>query len=109
MDGGHFTIPTRVYLTVEQRTKLDGLLRLAEQSLDGLLTDLLAAYLIGQTDPLAELGPDPSDARAVELAGRRHELRRLRAKLNDPYNPPPSWLITLVADLESEIARLEHP
>ncbi|MEI6778983.1 MAG: hypothetical protein WCK70_18945 [Chloroflexales bacterium] len=106
MNDGRYTIPTRIYLTVEQRTKLDGLLRLDEQNLDVLLTDLLVAYLAGHSDPPAETEPDPTDARAAELAGRRRELRRLRAKLNDPYNPPPEWLITMVADLEAEIVRL---
>ncbi|MEI7770791.1 MAG: hypothetical protein WCI67_12410 [Chloroflexales bacterium] len=106
MDEGRFTIPTRVYLTAAQREKLDGLLRIAEQDLDVLLSDLLAGYLAGQADPSVEPGPDLGAARAAELAGRRRELRRLRAKLNDPYNPPPPWLITLVADLEAEIARL---
>jgi hypothetical protein len=43
----------------------------------------------------------------VELAARRRELRRLRAKLNDPYNPPPAWLQAMVAELEAEVARLE--
>ena len=81
-------------------------MRLAEQNLDVLLTDLLVSYLAGQDNPPAEPEPDPTDARAAELAGRRRELRRLRIKLNDPYNPPPEWLITMVADLETEIARL---
>jgi hypothetical protein len=106
MDEGRFTITTRVYLTAEQRTKLDGLLRMAEQDLDVLITGLLEAYLAEQPDPPPEPEPDLSDARAQELAGRRRELRRLRVKLNDPYNPPPNWLITMVADLEAEIARL---
>ena len=106
MDDGRYTISTRIYLTVAQRTKLDGLLRLTEQSLDVLLTDLLVIYLADQANPPAESEPDLTDARAVELAGRRRELRRLRATLNDPYNPPPPWLITMIADLEAEIARL---
>ncbi|NNJ11216.1 hypothetical protein EKD04_012805 [Chloroflexales bacterium ZM16-3] len=106
MDEGYFTIPTRVYLTDVQRAKLDGLLRLAEQNLDALLTGLLEEYLAAQPDPPVEPEPDLSDARAAELAGRRRELRRLRVKLNDPYNPPPPWLVTMVADLEAEIARL---
>jgi hypothetical protein len=106
MDEGRFTIPTRIYLTAEQRAKLDGLLRLAEQNLDVLLTNLLTEYLAGQAAPPVEPAPDPADTRAAEVASRRRELRRLRAKLNDPYNSPPPWLITMVADLEAEIARL---
>jgi hypothetical protein len=108
MEDGRYTIPTRIYLTAAQRAKLDGLLRLAEQNLDALLTGLLESYLAGQADPPVEPEPDQADARAAELAGRRRELRRLRAKLNDPYNAPPPWLITMVADLEAEIARLER-
>ncbi len=108
MSDGRFTIPTRVYLTAAQRAKLDGLLRLAEQNLDVLLTSLLEEHLAAQPDPPADPAPDPGDARAAELAGRRRELRRLRAKLNDPYNPPPPWLLTMAADLEAEIARLER-
>jgi hypothetical protein len=107
MDEGRFTISTRVYLTAEQRAKLDGLLRVAEQSLDVLLTGLVVSHLATQPDPPAEPEPDLSDARAADLAGRRRELRRLRTKLNDPYNPPPPWLLTMVADLEAEIARLQ--
>jgi hypothetical protein len=106
MDDGRYTIPTRVYLTAAQRAKLDGLLRMAEQNLDALLTGLLEDYLAAQPDLPVAPEPEPTDARAVELAGRRRELRRLRAKLNDPYNPPPAWLVTMVADLEAEIARL---
>ncbi|WP_129633568.1 hypothetical protein [Candidatus Oscillochloris fontis] len=104
--NGRFTLPTRVYLTAEQRTKLDALLHQAEQNLDVLVTKLLEGYLDAQPMPPPE--PEPAnDELSSELAGRQRELRRLRTKLNDPYNPAPDWLLTMVADLEAEIARLE--
>jgi hypothetical protein len=108
MDDGHYTIPTRVYLTAQQRAKLLRLLHISEQSLDVLMTELLVAYLEAQADPPAEPEPDPADARAAELDRRRRELRRLRVKLNDPYNPPPPWLAAMVSELEAEVARLER-
>jgi hypothetical protein len=107
MDEGRYTISTRIYLTAGQRAKLEGLLRLREQDLDALVSDLVAAHLASQPEPPADPQPEPADARAVELAARRRELRRLRAKLNDPYNPPPAWLQAMVAELEAEVARLE--
>ncbi|NTW01267.1 MAG: hypothetical protein HGA19_08125 [Oscillochloris sp.] len=108
MDEGHFTISTRIYVTADQRAKLNGLLRMAEQGLDVFLTDLLVAHLAEQPEPPAEPEPDVANKLATELAGRRRELRRLRSRLNDPYNQPPPWLIGMVADLETEIARLER-
>jgi hypothetical protein len=105
MDEGRFTIPTRIYLTAEQRERLERLLRHEERELDELLSALAAAYLDAQPDPPAEA--PPAGHAAEELRQRRAELRRLRPKLNDPHNPPPPWLLQLAAELEAEIRRLE--
>lgn len=107
MDKGHFTIASRVYLTAAERTKLEQILRRDERELDVLLSDLLRAYIEQQPEPPPEPMPDASESRNADLARRRSELRRLRPKLNDPYNPPPDWLIAMVAELEAEIRRLE--
>lgn len=107
MSEGHFTIPVRIYLTDAQRAKLFHLLEGRGQELDDWLTELAAAQLA----TLPEAPPQPAgqgaDPVAAELRRRRAELRRLRPRLADPFNPPPAWLIQLVADLEAEVARLE--
>jgi hypothetical protein len=104
MDG-RFTIPARIYLTAEERAKLERLLDDEERSLDDLLTALAAAHLAGLPAP----PPAPADpGKAEELRRRRAELRRLRPKLNDPHNPPPPWLTAMAAELEAEIGRLER-
>ena len=105
MQEGRFTIPTRIYLTAEQRAKLERLLRHEERELDALLTELAAAYLAAQPEPPAE-SLAVGDTATEELRQRRAELRRLRPKLNDAHNPPPAWLIAMVAELEAEIQRL---
>lgn len=104
--SGLFTIPTRIYLSAEQRAKLDRLLRDGDRELDELLTELIVQHLA----PLPEPEPEPDDGgarRREELRRRRAELRRLRPSLNDPHNPPPAWLTQMAAELEQEIARLE--
>ncbi len=104
MDG-RFTIPARIYLTAEERAKLEHLLEAEERTLDELLTELTAAFLAEQPDPPPSA--EPAGDAAVELRRRRAELRRLRPKLNDPRNPPPAWLTAMAAELEAEIRRLE--
>ncbi|PDW04268.1 hypothetical protein [Candidatus Viridilinea mediisalina] len=108
MSKGHFTIPTRVYLSAGQRLQLQFLLRQEERELDDLLTELLSNYLDGMPEPPSAsaqaLGADLNE----ELRRRRQELRRLRPRLKDSHNPAPAWLAQMVADLEAEIARLER-
>lgn len=107
MPDGRYTIPTRIYLTPAQRTKLQHMLDGAQRELDDWLTELVAA----QVDALPEPPPGPAgavgDGAVEELRRRRSELRRLRPRLSDPHNPPPPWLVQLVADLEAEVRRLE--
>jgi hypothetical protein len=105
MDEGRFTIPARIYLTAEERAKLEHLLEAEEHTLDDLLTELVAAFLAGQPDPPPS--SRPASGAAEELRRRRAELRRLRPKLNDPHNPPPAWLTAMATELEAEIRRLE--
>ncbi|GAB4432885.1 MAG: hypothetical protein OHK0015_20930 [Chloroflexi bacterium OHK40] len=104
MGEGRFTIPARIYLTAEERAKLEQLLEASDQTLDELLTGLLSAYLAAQPAPPPPLAPP--DERSSELRRLRGELRRLRPKLHDPYNPPPAWLVQLAGELEAEIRRL---
>ncbi|NTU83293.1 MAG: hypothetical protein HGA45_28635, partial [Chloroflexales bacterium] len=45
MPEGRFTIPTRIYLTPEQRARLQHLLESEDRDLDDWLTELAAARL----------------------------------------------------------------
>ncbi len=106
--SGKFTIPTLVFLTPEQRDKLEQLLDVGELELSELLSELLAQYLAAQPDLPAPTVPavDPQAA-TVALRQRRAELRRLRARMELSDGPPPLWLTQYIADLEGEIQRLE--
>ncbi len=107
MPEGHFTIPTRIYLTLGQRARLRHLLEREDRDLDEWLTELATAHLDVLPEP-PPVAAQPSGTEAVAaLRQRRAELRRLRPKLNDPYNAPPVWLVQMVADLEAEVRRLE--
>lgn len=108
MDEGTFTIQTRIYLTAEQRTKLEALLRLQARDLDELVNEVLVAYLDAHEPPARDHPDDPQAALRDELRRRRGELRRLRPALADRNNPAPSWLTAMAADLEREIARLQE-
>jgi hypothetical protein len=107
MAEGHFTIPSRIYLTLVQRAKLYHLLDHEGRDLDDWLTELATIYLDALPEPPAVEATAVGDASTEELRRRRSELRRLRPRLNDPHNPPPPWLVQMVADLEAEIHRLE--
>jgi hypothetical protein len=107
MSEGRFTIPTRIYLTQAQRAKLQHLLDRADRELDDWLTELVAGQVDGLPEPPPEQASAVGDQIAEELRKRRAELRRLRPRLSDPHNPPPPWLVQMVADLEAEVRRLE--
>lgn len=107
MAEGRFTIPTYIYLTTEQRRKLEALVLQKETDLSELLTCLVADYLEHQPTPepvpVVEDKPDVSD-----LQRRRGELRRLRARVAASDDPPPDWLAQYMADLEQQVQQLER-
>lgn len=107
---GHFVIPTRIFLTVAQRQNLETLMRDQERELPDLLTDLLTSYLDyalpkAEEESVQVLPPTTKPA-PNQLQQWRVERRRLRARLT-ASNAPPAWLVSYLADLEEEIARLE--
>lgn len=117
MTQGNFTIPTRVYLSAEQRDLLLALVREHEIDVPDLLSELLVSFLDHLPEPSEQADllspPAPDDAAAAhahELRRRRSELRRLRMRLNsqDDDNPPPPWFAGYVAELEHELARMEQ-
>lgn len=114
MAEGHYTIPTRVYLSAQQREQLLLLLRQHEIDLPDLLTELLISFLehLPEETPApadeTEKAEEPDSAEAEKLRERRAEVRRLRARLKMLGNEAPHWLASYVAELEREIARLEQ-
>ena len=107
MQEGLFTIPTRLFLTLEHRRKLETLVLEQGVDLPELITDLVVNYL----DQLPELEiavaePPPLEVE-VEIQQRKAELRRLRSRLATEGNNAPEWIKGYIADLESEIARIE--
>lgn len=102
---GHFTIPARIYLTAEDRARLEYLVRSAELDLNELLSELLATYLSDK--PLPESPPVPSQAGLEELRRRRDEARRLQS-LRPGSDQTPGWFHSYLAQLEGEVARLER-
>ena len=108
MSEGQFTIPARLYLSEAQRAKLQHLLAGLDRELDDWLTELVAARLDALPDPPPAATAGPGGQGAEEVPRPRAALRRLRPRLGDPHNPPPPWLVQLVADLEAEVRRLER-
>jgi hypothetical protein len=108
MSEGRFTIPTRVYLAPEQREKLLLLTREHDLDLPELLTELLASFL--DHLPEYEHASTPADGESeddIQLRQRRAEVRRLRARVVAGEDTTNAWLGDYIADLESEIGRLE--
>lgn len=112
MSTGHYTIPTRVYLTSEQRAKLTTIVRDHAVDVADLLTELLITFLDhlpeSEQKEWLEAEPEQGNERATEVRRRRSELRRLRLRLNEPANPPPPWFVTYIKQLERELERLEQ-
>lgn len=112
MPQGLFTIPTRVYLTTEQRNRLLTLVRKQDISVPDLLTELLVSFLDHlpehEQEDLAQTATEPRETtdRATEIRRRRAEVRRLRTRA-ETSGDPPGWLMSYIEDLEREIKRLE--
>jgi hypothetical protein len=103
---GTFTVHTRLYLTTEQRVKLEHLVRERRMDLSDLVSEIIGEYLDSQ--PIEALPPpDSPSSRAADLRTRRAELAQLRARRDAAGSAAPAWLRTYIADLEQEIRRLE--
>ncbi len=107
MQEGLFTIPTRLFLTLEHRRKLEMLVLKQGVDLPELITDLVVNYLdqLPEQEIAVEESPPPDVE--LELQQRKAELRRLRSRLATEGHNAPEWIKGYIADLESEIARME--
>jgi hypothetical protein len=103
---GAFTVPTLLYLSAEHRARLELLVREQETDLAELVSQIVAEYL--DTLPAAPPPPpEPPRDHTAELRQRRGELARLRRQREAAGPDAPPWLSSYIADLESEIRRLE--
>jgi hypothetical protein len=102
---GTYTVPTRLYLTLEQRVKLEHLVREHHTELADLVSSIVGDYLDGLS--VEPLPPSIGRDRDEDLRTRRAELSRLRSRRDAAGDAAPSWLNSYIADLELEIRRLE--
>ncbi len=97
-------IPTRVYLTPEQRAQLDQLIHERKIELADLVTQSIADYLdVLPAVPVAAPAPDP----APDLRKHRADLARLKARRDAAGAEAPPWLNAYIAEIEAELRRLE--
>jgi hypothetical protein len=97
-------VPTRVYLTPEQRAQFDQLVREHKIELADLVTQSVAAYLDTLPPvPLEEPAPSP----ALDLRKRHTDLARLKARRDAAGADAPAWLHAYIAEMEAELRRLE--
>lgn len=95
-------IPTRVYLTPEQRAQFDRLAHERKIDLADLVTQSIAGYLDTlPAVPVDAPAPDP----VPDLRKRRADLARLKAR-RDAAGAP-AWLNAYIAEMEAELRRLE--
>jgi hypothetical protein len=102
---GTFTVPTRLFLTLEQRKRLELLIRERETELADLVSQIVADYLEAQ--PATTPPPEAPRDYGPEIQRYRVELNRLRKQQQDAGNNAPPWLAAYIAEIESEIRRLE--
>ncbi|MBC8162026.1 MAG: hypothetical protein H7Z42_12485 [Roseiflexaceae bacterium] len=102
---GTYTIPARLFLTPEQRAKLDQLTRVERVDISELVTNVVGTYLDGL--PAPEIVPNASTERSADTRKRRAELARLRARREAAGAAAPAWLSTYIADIEAELRQAE--
>jgi hypothetical protein len=103
---GAYTVPTRLYLTAQQRLKLERLLRERQLDMAEVVSEIVAAHLDALPDAPPP-PPAPADP-AAELRARRGELARLRARRDAAGDTAPAWLHAYIAELEAEIRSMEQ-
>ncbi len=101
---GTYTISTRLFLTAEQRAKLEQLVRAERVDVADMVSTMVGTYL--DTLPTPENTAATSADRRMDTRQRRAELARLRARRDAAGTSAPTWLNTYIADLEAEIQRL---
>ncbi|MCS6839498.1 MAG: hypothetical protein NZ699_07250 [Roseiflexus sp.] len=98
-------IHMRIYLTPEQRAAFEAHLAAHNMTLSALVSRIVADYLA--TLPAPPPAP-PSPRPTVDLAKRRADLARLKARRDEAGTNAPAWLHAYIAQMEAELRRLER-
>ncbi len=98
-------IHMRIYLTPEQRAAFEEHLAEHQTTLSALVSRIVADHLA--TLPLPPPAPPPPKPK-VDLAKRRADLARLKARRDEAGKDAPAWLHAYIAQMEVELRRLER-
>ncbi len=105
--AGAVTIPIRLFLTAEARRQIDAWTHTHAIDLADLVSQIVGGYL----DRLPDTPPAPATVPAqdsvAQLRQRRAELERLRTRRDAAGAQVPTWLASYIAELETELKRLE--
>ncbi|MCS6938763.1 MAG: hypothetical protein RMJ55_08795 [Roseiflexaceae bacterium] len=98
-------IHMRIYLTPEQRAAFEAHLAEHKTTLSALVSRIVADHLAAlPVPPPAPPPPRPN----VDLAKRRADLARLKARRDEAGKNAPAWLHAYIAQMEVELRRLER-
>lgn len=98
-------IHMRIYLTPEQRAAFEAHLAARNMTLSALVSRIVADHLATlPAPPPASPPPRPK----VDLAKRRADLARLKARRDEAGKNAPAWLHAYIAQMEVELRRLER-
>ncbi|MBO9343743.1 MAG: hypothetical protein J7454_17450 [Roseiflexus sp.] len=98
-------IHMRIYLTPEQRQAFETYLATHKTTLSVLVSRIVANHLA--TLPVPPPAPPPPRPKA-DLAKRRADLARLKARRDEAGKEAPAWLHAYIAQMEAELRRLER-
>ena len=98
-------IHMRIYLTPEQRQAFETYLATHKTTLSALVSRIVADHLA--TLPVPPPAPPPPRPKA-DLAKRRADLARLKARRDEAGKEAPARLHAYIAQMEAELRRLER-
>ncbi len=98
-------IHVRIYLTPAQRAAFEAHIEEHQTTLAALVSRMVADHLA--TLPLPPPAPPPPRPKA-DLAKRRADLARLKARRDEAGKNAPAWLHAYIAQMEVELRRLER-
>ncbi len=98
-------IHVRMYLTPEQREAFEEHLAAHDIELAAMVSQIVAEYLATLPAIPAPVAAAPP---RLDIGKRRADLARLRTRRDAAGSAAPAWLNDYIAEMESELRRLEH-